>query len=120
MYNNLLKKRLQKIKENATGSIFSHSSNVKMICDYEGNVLYLDQELLNSNNNYYGLYSDSLLELIHPEDLNVLIEKMVDLIQEKSSTVLIEPRILNSQGQSFYSKWHMGYLRGLFYFCPLN
>jgi hypothetical protein len=120
MYDNLLKKRLHKIKECTIDSVVSSSSNVRFICNFEGNLLYFDKELLKSDDKYNGLSSNSLLEIVHPEDLNFLIEKMVDLIQEKSRSVLIETRLLNRQGQTFYSKWYMGYLRGLFYFYPVN
>jgi len=120
MYNNLLKKQLQKIKKYSTVSVFSRSSNVSFICDVEGKVLFFDKNPINLNDKYYRLEGNSLLDMVHPEDLNVLIEKMVDLIQEKGQSVLIEPRLLNRNGQTLYSKWYMGYLRGLFYFFPLK
>jgi hypothetical protein len=120
MYNNLLKKRLQKIKECTADSVVSGNSNVRFICDIEGNVLYVDKILTNLNDKHYRFAGNSLLEIVHPEDLNVLIEKMVDLIQEKGQSVLIEPRLLNRNGQTLYSKLYMSYLRGLFYFYPLN
>src|SRR5690606_41998965 len=34
-------------------------------------------------------------------------------------TTLFRSRIVNSENQIFFSKWHVGYLRGLFYFYPI-
>lgn len=95
-----------------------NSKSVLLICDFEGTVVFVNETFRN-NSCLNNLQDKSLLDFLHQEDAPVVIEQLVELLQEKKHDLSIETRIVNSENQIFFSKWHVGYLRGLFYFYPI-
>ncbi len=93
-----------------------------LICDYEGRVHFLNNsfmsaERLADNGNES---KNSILDFIHPEDVLLTIENLVYLLQEKKESVVFGARFLCHLDEYHYTKWHVGYLRGMFYFYPLE
>jgi hypothetical protein len=105
-------------KSNFSKKIVNNES-VLLICDFEGSIVFLDETFRNQTclNN---LIDNSILDFLHQEDIPIVIEQLVHLLQGKSDSIIIESRIIHSENQNFYSKWHVGYLRGLFYFYPIE
>lgn len=97
-------------------------NRVLLICNYEGRILFLNNDFTS----FEGLKDDgmenknSILDFIHPEDALLTIENLVSLLQEKTESVVFGARFFCHVDEYHYTKWHVGYLRGLFYFYPLD
>lgn len=100
-------------------NIHFNNKSVLLICDFEGKVVFVNESFSESTC-LRNLQDNSLLDFLHQEDLPIVIEQMVDLLQGKTHSLTIETRFINSENQSFYSKWHVGYFRELFYFYPIE
>lgn len=96
-----------------------NSKAVLLICDFEGGIVFID-ETFSRNACLDSLNDKSILDFIHPEDVPVVIEQLVQLLQGKHPNINIDARIVTSNNQNFFTKWHVGYLRGLFYFYPIE
>tara|TARA_R110000850_G_scaffold218852_3_gene344436 strand:- start:20753 stop:21316 length:564 start_codon:yes stop_codon:yes gene_type:complete len=95
---------------------------VLFVCDYEGIIQYQssDFSLLEPFRDSGKESINSILDFIHPEDVLLTIENLVVLLQESVESVVFEARFLCDEEQYYYTKWHVGYLRGMFYFYPLD
>lgn len=96
-----------------------NSKAVLLICDFEGGIVFID-ETFSKNACLDSLNDKSILDFIHPEDVPVVIEQLVQLLQGKHPNINIDTRIVTPNNQNFFTKWHVGYLRGLFYFYPIE
>lgn len=90
-----------------------------LICDFEGSIVFIN-ETFSKHIRLKNLNDNSVLDFLHQEDIPVVIEQLVYLLQGKSDSIVIETRIVASGNQNFYTKWHVGYLKGLFYFYPIE
>jgi hypothetical protein len=95
---------------------------VLFVCDYEGIIQYQSNDFPFHEpfGNSKKESINSILDFIHPEDVHLTIENLVTLLQENTESLVIEPRFLCDKKQYYYTKWHVGYLRGMFYFYPLD
>lgn len=98
----------------------SQSDSVTFICDHEGLILFADKVFTHDKSVFDCLEHKLILDFIHPEDVSFVIEYMVQLIQEKTDSLIIEARFLYGENRYFLAKWHVGYLRGLFYLYPIT
>lgn len=105
-------------KSNFSKKIVNNKS-VLLICDFEGSIVFID-ETFSKHIRLKNLNDNSVLDFLHQEDIPVVIEQLVHLLQGKSDSIIIETRIVASGNQNFYTKWHVGYLKGLFYFYPIE
>jgi hypothetical protein len=94
--------------------------SVIFICNHEGTILYADKDFIKNKPLFECLNGKTILDFIHPEDVSIVIEYLVQLIQERTDSFIIEARFLLSENQFFITKWHVGYLRGLFYLYPIS
>lgn len=96
-----------------------NNKSVLLICDYEGSIVFID-EVLGKNICRQSIVNKSILDYLHQEDVPNVIEQLVHLLQEKSHDILINTRFLSFENKNIFIKWHVGYLRGLFYFYPIE
>ncbi len=96
-----------------------NKNSVLLICDFEGKVVFID-EALRQRTEGVNQTNESILDFLHQEDIPVVIEHLVHLLQGKSHSIDIDARFISNDNQNFFSKWHVGYLRGLFYFYPIE
>ncbi|MEX2350329.1 MAG: hypothetical protein WD554_05565 [Flavobacteriaceae bacterium] len=97
-------------------------NEVLLICNYEGSIHFLNNDFISlkrfADNGMEN--KNSILDFIHPEDVLLTIENLVYLLQEKTESVVFGARFLCRPDEYHYTKWHVGYLRGMFYFYPLD
>ncbi len=98
----------------------SLTESVTFICDHEGLILFADKAFIQDKPVFDCLEHKLILDFIHPEDVSFVIEYLVELIQEKTDSLIIEARFLYGENRYILTKWHVGYLRGLFYFYPIK
>lgn len=96
-----------------------NNKSVLIICDFEGNIVFIN-EALRYQTDRLDHKNESILDFFHQEDVPVVIEHLVHLLQGKSHSIAIDARLVSNDNQNFFSKWHVGYLRGLFYFYPIE
>jgi hypothetical protein len=96
-----------------------NKNSVLLICDFEGKVVFIDEALRQQTAGINHI-NESILDFLHQEDIPVVIEHLVHLLQGKSHSIAINARLITNDNQNFFSKWHVGYLRGLFYFYPIE
>lgn len=93
---------------------------VLFICDYEGKILSVGAPFSEIDCEFKNALEKSILDYIHQEDIYFVIEHLVQLLQEKTESLIFEARFLYYKNQFLYIKWHVGYLYGMFFFYPLN
>ncbi len=100
--------------------LLNPSDTVSFICDFEGTIRFISPSFSKIDCEINYALKKSILDFIHPEDVYPVIEHMVLLLQESTESVIVDARFLCKQDQYYFTKWHVTYLRGLFYLYPLE
>lgn len=100
--------------------LLNPSDRVSFICDYEGTIRFISPSFSKIDCEIINALEKSILDFIHPEDVYPVIEHMVLLLQESAESVIVEARFLCKENQYYFTKWHVSYLRGLFYLYPIE
>lgn len=101
------------------GKDLLRAESVLFICDFEGKILLIGSPFSAIDCDFENPSKRSILDYIHPEDCYFVIEHLVALLQEKTESVVFEARFLCKKKQYKTTKWHVGYICGLFFFYPL-
>ncbi|WP_339609297.1 PAS domain-containing protein [uncultured Planktosalinus sp.] len=96
------------------------SDSVSIVCNYEGTIRFINPSFSKIGCEPNQFLEKSILDFIHPEDVYPVIEHLVLLLQETTESVVLGARFLCKENNYYFTKWHVSYLRGLFYLYPLE
>ncbi len=89
--------------EEAFRTVFEHSSVGKILTNYDGKILRLNQAMADMlGYTIEELKKKTLLDVTHPDDMNASVERLDALLNNEAATMRLEKRYIKKDGSVFW------------------